>query len=118
MYLSELSKQISLNSDRKVKFVTAKNIKNINELFDDTDALVCIDALDEAGEDMKMAIKEKLKTFEGQCIMTTRYSEAFDFDTKTCMLSFDPIESDIYIDSRFPENPEKAAEVKDWLQKQ
>ena len=120
IYLSELVKKISRENDGKIRFSTTKkmSIKDVDSLFDDADALVCIDALDEASDDIKKAIKEKFKTFEGRCIVSTRYAESFDPDTKARTLYFNLIETDSYIDSRFQHNPKTATKVKEWLQRQ
>ena len=61
IYLSEIVKQFSLEHDKEVKFVIAKNLKeeDIKEVFSNTQAIVCIDALDEANEKVKSRIKEE-----------------------------------------------------------
>ena len=55
IYLSELAKQFSLEQDKEMKFVIAKTLKeeDIKEIFRNPQAIVCIDALDEANEAVK-----------------------------------------------------------------
>ncbi len=118
IYLSDLVKQISLECEHEVIFIAAKDIKNPKELFVDPEVLVCIDALDEARDNvLKESIKTEIRAFPGTCIVSARYSESFEGDGKIRILKFQPLDSDVYIDSRFPENPKKQVELKNFLKK-
>lgn len=102
MYLSELVKEFSLEEEDNIEFVIAKDIKDVEGLFtpNNPDILICIDALDEANDTIKVAIKAQMREFKGRVIVTTRYTESFDPDMRACTLYFNPIESDEYIDSK------------------
>jgi hypothetical protein len=119
IYLSELAKQFSLEQDKEVKFVIAKSLneEDIKEVFSNNQTIVCIDALDEANEEIRKRIKEEFRNFEGRCIVSTRHSELLPPDDKSCVLNFNPIDSTKYIDSRFGEDTTNATKVKEWIGK-
>ncbi len=122
VYLSDLAKQYAQESGKMVKFASAKDFDGkeaeITIFFNNPGAILCIDALDEAKAETKMAIVNAFRAFQGHCIMTTRYSELIETEKDTRTLHFHPLDSDVYIDSRFPDDQTKAAKVKEWLNTQ
>ncbi|MBP8016878.1 hypothetical protein KAZ01_02615, partial [Candidatus Gracilibacteria bacterium] len=78
IWVSELAKKLVLETNYKVKLISASNITkdNIGEIKEEDNTIFIIDAIDEVrNSEVKKELKEKLKLFKSKLIITSRVSE-------------------------------------------
>ena len=124
--ISEVVKRLVWDVNRQIRFFEGRDfsqknysrekIENLFKQAEETQTIICIDAIDEINDERnKKVVKELLRAFKGQCFVTARKTEYADENPGFITLHLDPMDMEEFLQSRFWDDEKKMKTVQKKL---